>query len=159
MTTCKATKIGHVLGIAIDSLYLLRWYSYSTTQTKHQLWELSILLHWFYIYGYTVPDYFIYQFSQEIGEYGWTVIAVLDGNLKLKMEPSSTCIPYCGEIDVFVTLQARDICKLLKLILPVSMCVISVVFNGDQWNYRGQAFSTNHLVYYTTSFNETNLLH
>ena len=40
------------------------------------------------------------------------MVAVLDGNLKLKIEPSTDCVMYCGEGDVFVTLQARDICKL-----------------------------------------------
>ena len=58
------------------------------------------------------------------------MIAVLDGNLKLKMEPSSTCIPYCGEIDVFVTLQAKDICKLLKFIL--ASCYVCN-FSCVQW--------------------------
>ena len=96
-----------------------------------------------------------------MSEFDWVVIAVLDGNLKLKIEPSSDCIMYCGDIDLFVTLQARDICKLVLIYLCLVNCYVFclVVFNGNHWNYRGQAFSTNHLVYYTTSFNETNLLH
>lgn len=95
---------------------------------------------------------------QEVSEYNWTAIVVLDGNLKLKIEPSSDCAMYCGEIDMFVTLQARDICRFLIYIVSVIMCFCIVIFNGLHWNFRGQAFSTNHLVYYTTSFNETNIV-
>ena len=35
-----------ILSIAIDILYPLHCYSYSETQTKHNLREFLILLHW-----------------------------------------------------------------------------------------------------------------
>jgi len=54
-----------------------------------------------------------------MSEYDWVVIAVLDGNLKLKIEPSSDCEMYCEEFGLFVTLQARDICKFLYYLILV----------------------------------------
>lgn len=59
-------------------------------------------------------------------EYEWVVIAILDGNLKLKIEPSSNCMMYCDETSLFVTLQARDTCKPLNLYLslPIDCCIL-----------------------------------
>ena len=58
-----------------------------------------------------------------MSQHDWVVIAVLDGNLKLKIEPSSDCMMYCGEIDMFVTLQARDVCKLYSYACQL-LCVL-----------------------------------
>ena len=46
--------MGHVLSVGINRLYLLCYYSYSATCTKHQLQEFRILLHQLYIYDIIV---------------------------------------------------------------------------------------------------------
>jgi len=91
-------------------------------------------------------------------EHNWIAIAILDGHLKLRVEPSLDCVMYC-DTSLFVTLKPRDLCKINYCsMLLFTMYHILVVFNADQWTYGGQAFSDHHVVYYTTSFNKTNVV-
>lgn len=96
--------------------------------------------------------------SQEMLEHDWIAIAILNGHVKLKIEPSLDCVMYCDTL-LYVTLKPRDLCEFIYCGTLVLYVNILVVLNTEQWSFGGQAFSDSHVVYYTTSFNHTNVLH